>query len=195
VARESLATGKSAASEIPGKLVVAGKITTVHGVKGWVKIHSYTAPESNLFDYQPWYMKFTDGWKRLEIDQYRSVAKGFIAHIRGLDDREEARLYCQRDIQVSPDLFPVSGGEDIYWHQLQGVKVISVFDGRESILGVVDGYLETGANDVAIVKATSDSIDSIERLIPYIDSVFLEIDLENARLVVDWDPDFESRKE
>ena len=175
--------------------MVAGKLTTVHGVRGWVKVHSYSAPESNVFDYQPWWMKFPDGWKRLEIDQHRPVAKGFIAHIRGVDDRDEARLYCQREFQVSSSLFPPAGDDEVYWHQLIGLGVISRFEGTESRLGVVDGMLETGANDVVVVKADGDSIDRCERLIPYVDNVVLKVDLEQGLLVVDWDPAFESRRD
>ena len=179
----------------PGDLIVAGKVTTVHGVKGWVKIHSYTAPESNLFDYQPWWMQTREGWERLEVDDHRPVAKGFIAHIRGLDDRDGARAYCQREIQVSPDCFPPVGENEVYWHQLMGFEVISRFEGREYRLGRVDGLLETGANDVAVVAPSAGSIDRRERLIPWVDEFIIDVDLDNSRLIVDWDPEFESRKD
>ena len=179
----------------PENLVVAGKITTVHGVKGWVKIHSYTAPEENIFDYQPWWVQFPEGWRCIEIDDCRSVAKGFIAHIRGLDDREEARLYCQREIQVSTDQFPPVADGELYWHQLQGLTVLSRFEGKEFNLGKVDGLLETGANDVMVVKPTAESVDDTERLVPYVDQFVVDVLLEQGIVVVDWDPEFEVRKD
>jgi len=179
------------AGDVPEKRVVAGKITTVHGVKGWLKIHSYTVPEENIFDYQPWWMKFPEGWRKLDIDQFRVVDKGFIAHIRNLDDREQARLYCQRDIEVSPENFPEPAPDEVYWHQLEGLKVISSFGGNVAVLGIVDGFMETGANDVIMVKPCEGSIDTQARLIPYVDQFVLSVDLKTGVVNVDWDPDFE----
>lgn len=191
-----MAHPKSPAGEGPPESrVTAGKITTVHGVKGWVKIHSYTAPEESIFAYQPWWMKYPSGWKKLEIDQYRTIDKGFIAHILGIDDREDARLYCQREIEVSTEGFPAPDENEVYWHQLRGLRVVSRFDGVERLLGVVDGFMETGANDVLIVAPTQGSIDTRERLIPYVADYVGEPDFEAGLLVVDWDPDFETRND
>lgn len=175
----------------PDKLVVAGKVTTVHGVRGWIKIHSYTVPESNIFDYQPWWMKFTDGWKVLEFDEYRTVNKGYIAHIHGVDDREAARVYCQREIHVSPDNFPPAAEDEFYWHELEGMQVVSLWQGKSVVLGQVDGFLETGANDVMIVKGAAGSIDKRERLIPYDETYVLDVDGEAGVIQVNWDPDFD----
>jgi len=183
------------APENPQNLVVAGKISTVHGVKGWLKIHSFTDPESNLFDYQPWWIKAASGWQRLEVDQFRTVTKGFIAHFRGLDDREDARLYCQREIYVSAEVFPPAEEGAVYWHQLQGLRVVSTFAGGEQLLGEVEGLLETGANDVLVVRPVAGSVDHRERLIPYIDQCVLEVDLDARRMIVDWDPGFETRND
>ena len=188
-------TGSTSPAVKPENLIVAGKITTVHGVKGWVKIHSYSAPEENLFAYQPWWMCFPDGWRQLQVDDFRPVAKGFIAHIRGLDDRDEARQYCQREIQVSTDLFPPVGDDEVYWHQLLGMAVVSHFGGQEYHLGIVDGLLETGANDVIVVKPTAASIDRTERLLPYVDDFIVTVDMDARVLIVTWDPQFEHRQD
>ena len=57
--------------------------------------------------------------------------------------------------------------------------------------GRVSHLLETGANDVLVVAADSDSIDDRERLIPYLrDSVVSEIDLEDETIRVNWEADF-----
>jgi len=59
------------------------------------------------------------------------------------------------------------------------------------MLGRVSHLLETGANDVLVVKADDESIDDRERLIPYLmDSVIIEIDLENQTIRVDWEADY-----
>jgi 16S rRNA processing protein RimM len=174
--------------QVPEKRVVAGKVTTVHGVRGWLKIHSYTAPEANIFDYQPWWMKFPEGWRRVEIDQFQQVSKGFIAHIKGLDDRDEARSYCQREIEVPTASFPSAAEDEFYWHELEGLRVINL---EGLFLGTVSGLMETGANDVLIVKPASGSVDQIERLIPYIDQVIDSVSVAVGEIRVDWDPEFE----
>lgn len=179
-------------ASLPTNLLAAGKITTVHGVKGWVKIHSFTAPEENIFEYQPWWMHFPDGWRKLDVDQFRTVDKGFIAHIVGVDDREQARLYCQREIQVSADAFPDPEEGAVYWHQLLGMKVLSRFGGQELLLGTVSGLLETGANDVLVVQPCPGAIDNRERLIPYVEQFVVDVQLDTSTVIVDWDPEFEA---
>jgi 16S rRNA processing protein RimM len=55
------------------------------------------------------------------------------------------------------------------------------------LLGTVDHLIETGANDVLVVKATPDSVDDQERLIPYlVDDVVTRVDLEAGVIEVDW---------
>ncbi len=183
----------SRSEESPGDLVTVGKITTVHGVRGWVKIHSYTDPESNIMDYQPWWLAMPGGLAKVEVDQFRTAAKGFLAHLAGVDDREEARAFCQREIQVPASLFPVAEAGEYYWHQLQGMRVVSVFQGEEASLGVVSGFMETGANDVMVVTGDNASRDRLERLIPFVDDFIVEVDTKAGLIRVDWDPDFDTR--
>jgi 16S rRNA processing protein RimM len=179
------------AQQPPERLIVAGKVTTVHGVKGWLKVHSYTTPEANIFDYQPWWMRFPEGWRKLEIDQFRAVTLGFIAHVKGLDDRDEARCYCQREIQVSPAAFPPADDGEFYWHQLENLHVLSNFEGSEHLLGIVSGLMETGANDVLMVEPCEGSLDRQSRLIPYIDQVIVSVSPDEGLIRVNWDPDFD----
>ncbi|MFA5495501.1 MAG: ribosome maturation factor RimM [Porticoccaceae bacterium] len=178
------------ATAVPDDLVVVGKVTTVHGVQGWVKIHSYTEPEHNIFDYQPWWMALPEGMAQIEIDRFRTTAKGFLAHIVGLDDRDQARLYCQRDIQVSIAAFPDAEPGEYYWHQLKGLQVIAARDGGDLLLGTVTGLFDTGANDVMVVRGDAGSHDRLERLIPFVDDYVVDVDVDAGTIRVDWDPDF-----
>jgi 16S rRNA processing protein RimM len=79
---------------------------------------------------------------------------------------------------------------DFYWHQLVGLQVFSQEQDVEQRLGVVESLLETGANDVLVVKGDRDSIDREERLIPYSDEFVLKVNLPNHRIDVVWDPKF-----
>lgn len=172
-------------------LVDVGRISSVFGVKGWVKIHSYTEPGDGLFGYAPWWLKTPHGVKPLEIDEYRAHGKGFVAHVRGVDDRDQAALLCGQNIAVERGQMPALPEGDYYWHQLQGLAVISHFEGKPQRLGRVARLMETGANDVLVVAPDAQSIDGRERLVPYVPGQFVQrVDLETGCIEVDWDPAF-----
>lgn len=173
------------------KLVNVGRITAVYGIKGWVKVHSYTEPQENLFSYHPWLLKTKHGVKKIEIDDARPHGNAFVAHIVGVDDRDLALEYTAADIAIERDLLPELDDGEYYWSQLEGLVVISCYEGKEQRLGVVSKIMETGANDVLVVTADADSIDKRERLIPYVPEQFVvSVDLVAGEMRVDWDPEF-----
>lgn len=189
---DTVSTGTASVGVLPAEPVVVGRITAVHGVKGWVKVYSFTEPAENIFQYPPWWLKTADGWVEIELDQFRSTSKGLLAHIVGIDDRDVARKFCQRDIAVEKSLFPTLEQGEYYWHQLEGLRVVSSFDSvaQDIDLGVVTGLMETGANDVLMVKGDGKSLDREERLIPYTKQFVLHVDLDAGVIKVDWDPAF-----
>lgn len=171
-------------------LVDAGRIATVFGVEGWVKIDSHTQPPDNLFSYPTWWLKTAHGVKPFEVDAHRPHNKGFVAHIKGLDDRDEAAKLRGVTIAIERTDMPELEKGEYYWYQLQGLAVISQFEGQSVRLGRVSSLIETGANDVLVVAPEPDSLDDRERLLPYIDQCVAKVDLEGGYLTVDWDPDF-----
>ena len=174
---------------VQGELVV-GRISTVHGVRGWVKIKSFTELAETVFDYQPWLIEKDGITHKVEIDAWKRQGDGLIAHLQGVDDRDDARDWCHKDISVAKATIPKLEEKEFYWYQLEGLSVYSCHDQQEQRLGLVTSLLETGANDVLVVKGDSDSIDKRERLIPYTQNYVLNVDLDSMRIDVDWDPDF-----
>ncbi len=174
-------------------VLVVGKITGPYGIKGWVKIHSYTDPMENFLGFGQWSLKRRDGLEPIEFDAGRRQGKGLIAHIAGVDDRTLAESYRGLEITAPADHLPVLEQGDYYWHQLQGLKVWCrqpVAEGAAVLLGEVDYLIETGANDVLVLKACDGSIDTRERLIPYLPGdVVTRVDLEQGLMEVDWFPD------
>ena len=109
-----------------------------------------------------------------------------MAHIVGVDNRNDAELYKLKDIAVEQSQFEALQDDEYYWHELIGLRVITD-DAQASDLGVVHEMLETGANDVIVVRPDSKSVDDKERLIPYAPELFVkEIDLNAKRIRVDW---------
>lgn len=177
---------------VPADLVVVGRITTVFGVKGWVKIHSYTEPMDNLCSFESLYIQRNGQWAPFELTEIKRHQKGLIGLIRGVDDRELARTYCQCDIGVSATEMPALEEGDYYWHQLEGLRVYTRgAAGTEVLLGTVHQILETGANDVMVVRRCAGSLDDRERLIPWLPGqVVGTVDLAAGAIHVDWDSEF-----
>ena len=170
--------------------LVVGRITAVFGVRGWVKVHSYTQQLEAVFDYQPWWVDMPEGRQKIQVDDWKRHGDGLVAHLKGVDDRDIARTWCQQDIHVDKALLPDLSNQEFYWHQLEGLAVTSHFEGQEIRLGVVKSLLETGANDVLVVEGDAHSVDRQERLIPYAEQFVTSIDVENGTIDVIWDPDF-----
>jgi 16S rRNA processing protein RimM len=172
-------------------LVNVGRITAVFGIKGWVKIHSYTDPQENLFEYHPWFLKTAHGVKKIEIDEAKPHGDSFVAHIVGVDDRDLAMEFTAADIAIERNLLPELDAGEYYWSQLEGLAVFTQFSGARQRLGVVSKLFETGANDVLVVAADAESIDDRERLIPYVPEQFvISVNTHTREMIVDWDPEF-----
>jgi len=168
--------------------VIVGRITSVYGVKGWVKIYSHTQPMENILSYKPWLLKLDGKWTEVKIAEGKRHGKGIIARLAGVSDRDVARKYCEMDIAVYDSQLPELEDGEFYWSQLEKLKVYTL-DGV--LLGRVNHLIETGSNDVLVVRKCEGSLDKRERLIPYLpDQVIHEIDLEAGTLRVDWDPEF-----
>lgn len=168
-------------------LVVIGKIVSVHGVRGEVKVYSFTDPIDNLLDYRHWTLKRGAEVRKVELVRGRVQGRVLVAKLKGLDDREVARTYAEFEILVPRAQLPQLGEGEYYWYQLEGLKVVNQ---DEQLLGKIDHLLETGANDVMVVKPCAGSLDDHERLLPYTDQCVLDIDLEGGEMRVEWDADF-----
>jgi 16S rRNA processing protein RimM len=173
------------------QLITVARIGAVHGVRGWLKIQSFTAPPEQIFAYQPWWVKLPEGEQQVEVADGEVHGNKLVAQLAGIDDREDARRYTQAEIMVDASCFPPLEAGEYYWHQLEGLRVTSEYQGRHSDLGRVIRLLETGANDVLVVRGDRDSIDKRERLIPYLpEQTVKHVDLAKGEMVVDWDPEF-----
>ncbi|PSF10644.1 ribosome maturation factor RimM [Marinobacter fuscus] len=167
---------------------VIGRITSVFGVKGWLKVFSYTDPKEGILDYRDWTLLLDGKRIPIKLEDGRRQGQGIVVRLKGIDDRDLARSYCGAEIRVPTEQLPELPEGEFYWHQLEGLEVITI--GGEC-LGKVHHLLETGSNDVLVVRATPASIDQRERLIPYLpDQVVRDVDLPASRLVVEWDPEF-----
>jgi len=164
------------------QLISLGNISGVFGVKGWLKVHSFTDPREKIVEYGTWQVKHQGKWQAVKLDGGKRQGKTIVAKLVGLDDRDEAILYQGDEIAIYPQQLDKLHKGEYYWHQLTGLKVVTT-DGVD--LGTVHHLLETGANDVLVVQGDR------ERLIPFtVGNAVTEVDISTATITVDWDPEF-----
>ncbi|KPJ90802.1 MAG: ribosome maturation factor RimM [Gammaproteobacteria bacterium SG8_11] len=175
---------------IDQEFVVVGKISTPYGIKGWVKLFSYTDPIENILQYQPWFINHKGVWKKVAIEQGRIHGKTLVAHIEAVEDRDSAEQFKGCEIAIQRSQLPAAEPGEYYWIDLIGLRVINQ-QGIE--LGVVDHLMETGANDVLVIrdKKQDNKGGDKERLIPFVLNEFIKsVDLDTKTIHVDWDADF-----
>jgi len=178
------------------KNTVMGKVTSVYGVKGWVKVFSYTQPKENICQYKTWQLEDAAGMLHaIDVLDCKAHGNGLVAHFKGAHDRDQAKAYCGMLVTVPSESLPELPEGEYYWSQLQGLKVYAASaedkDKSPVLLGEVDHLIETGSNDVLVVRKCKDSIDGKERLIPYLpEQVVKLVDVDKGVIEVDWDPDF-----
>lgn len=162
--------------------VSVGKISGVFGIKGWVKVFSFTDPRENILTYSPWLLKKGDETKTVNVVDGQLQGKTIVAQLSGIDGRDQAASLMGWDIFITPGQLPKAAKGEYYWSELIGLQVETI-DGIQ--LGVVDGLLETGANDVIIVQGER------ERVIPFLQGgTIIKVDLDAGKIIVDWDPEF-----
>ncbi|GAB3032391.1 ribosome maturation factor RimM [Bowmanella dokdonensis] len=169
--------------------LVVGKIGAPYGVKGWVKITSYTDVPEGIFDYAPWLLKTEGGLKELKVDQWREHNNGLVAKLDGVDDRDAVDRLKNLEICIQAEQLPELEEGDFYWRDLVGMRVVNL---KGYDMGTVRELFETGSNDVMVVKANiNDAFGQKERMIPYLlDQVVKQVDRAEKTITVDWEADF-----
>src|SRR5882672_4052946 len=80
--------------------LITGKVGAAYGIKGWLKIHSYTENASQILQYKPWYLAEGSSWQEFELEDGRQHGKGIVAKFLGIDTPEEARKLAGRQIAI-----------------------------------------------------------------------------------------------
>jgi 16S rRNA processing protein RimM len=169
----------------PDPLVTLGRISGVYGVRGWVKLRSYTVPPANLLGFDRWTLRGPAGASNAIVEASRAHGKGFIAKLSGVDDRDGAARLIGVDIAVSRAALPPCDAGEYYWVDLEGLAVETTSAFGSASLGRVTRLIATGAHDVLVVAGER------ERLIPFVpERTVRNVDLERGVITVDWDPEF-----
>ena len=164
------------------ELISVGKVSGIFGVRGWIKVYSYTEIRENILTYSPWILRKGKESKEVKVVDGRRHGKTIVAHLQGLDNRDDAADLNGWEILIHPAQLPKARKGEYYWSDLVGLHVKNL-EGID--FGIIKQMLETGANDVVVV--TGDR----ERLIPFLqEQTIIDIDLSAGEMLVDWDAEF-----
>lgn len=178
----------TAVQPVADALIQVGRLGAAHGIKGWLWVTSLTDPAANLFGYRPWCLKTREGFRAVKVVEWREQPKGLVALLDCCPDRNAAELLRGTEIWVPKAALPDLEEGDYYWSDLIDLEVRTA---SGQLLGTVHSLMETGANDVIVVRPCAGSLDGRERLIPWLPGqVVTQVDLEARVVTVDWDTEF-----
>ena len=162
--------------------VVVGRFCRPHGIKGFIRVLSFTEPHDNLLNFPTWYIKQHQQWKPIERLDDEITHKNILTRVKGYVEREQVAALTNCDIAVPRAELPELEAGEHYWHELTGMQVV---DTNGHLLGEVTELMMTGSNDVLIVQGEA------RHLIPYLpDEVIKRVDKTTRTITVDWDVDF-----
>ncbi len=164
-------------------MIVLGRIVAPFGVRGWVKVHPFGDDPAAWRKMPQWWLGTEPegtGWQAFDLKGLRQHGKGLVAKLSGVDDRAAAEAIDGRYIAAPREAMPQTGENEYYWADLIGLEVVNEQGER---LGKVETLIETGADDVLVVRD-----GEIERLLPFVEAVVK--DVVGGQIRVEWQLDW-----
>ena len=163
--------------------ILLGRIVGAFGIRGQIKIESWTEPRDAIFRYQPWILRDVQGSEReFQGARGKESGKHLVATFPDVTDRDVVEAMRGTDIYVLRSALPPPKAGEFYWIDLEGFRVVNL-EGVD--FGTVSHLFSTGANDVLFVRGDR------ERMVPFVEPDFVKsIDFDGGLITVDWDPDF-----
>jgi 16S rRNA processing protein RimM len=159
------------------RFVEVGRLGAAHGVRGWLRVQSFTDPPQRLFDWKLWRIRD----REVKLLEARPQGNGWIAQIEGVADRDAASSMTGQMILVERELLPKPEGREHYRDDLVGFEARNL---EGALLGLVDHFVDTPGNAVMVIKGAR------EHWVPVTKQHLQRIDKDARSLVVDWPEDF-----
>ena len=162
--------------------IEVGRLGAAHGVRGWLRVQSFTDPPQRLFEWKSWRLESQNGPAReVKLLEVRPQGNGWIAKLEGIDERDGAARLTGQMILVERELLPPAEGREHYRDDLVGFEVKHI---EGVLLGAVDHFLDTPGNAVMVIKGER------EYLVPVTRAHLRSVDKDTRKVVVDWPEDF-----
>lgn len=154
-----------------------GRVVAPFGVKGWVKVQTFTASVDALLDHEQWWLGDEKKWSEAVLEDGAPHGQTVVAKLRGVDDRDAAGKLKGLLVALPREALPATQPGEYYWTDLIGLEVVN----REGVcLGTVENLMDNSAQGVLIVKGER------ERLIPFVPLYVEAVDLDGKKISVDW---------
>ncbi|MFM7460494.1 MAG: ribosome maturation factor RimM [Burkholderiales bacterium] len=166
--------------------VVMARVTAPFGIKGWLKLQTFTEYADSLDQFDSWFISSANGWQEVGVEDFAVNVKSVVAKLKGIDDRTAAEKLGKRDIAVPRGWLDQPEKDEYYWIDLIGARVIN--EAGETI-GTIETLMETGANDVLVVRSGKNAAGSAgesEILIPFVSEYLANVDRQNKVVTVRW---------
>ena len=158
-------------------LLRVGVIANTHGIRGEVKVFPTTDEKERFKDLKKVILDMGKEQKVLEIQSVRFFKNLVILKFKGIDNINDIEMYKGKDLLVTrEDAVPLEEGE----YFIADLLDLDVYSDEDEKIGVLYDVMQTGANDVYVVKTE----EGKEILLPAIDECILDIDLEESRMTV-----------
>ena len=158
--------------------IEVGRLGAAHGVRGWLRVQSFTDPPQRLFEWKRWRLQ---SGAEVNVLEARPQGNGWIARLEGIEDRDAAGRLSGQVVLVDRDELPATTGREYYRADLVGFEARNL---EGVLLGVVDYFIDTPGNAVMVIKGTR------EYLVPMVSQYLRSVDQQAHRLIVDWPEDF-----
>lgn len=174
----------------PADAVEVGRVLDAWGIKGAIKVQAFAKDPQALFSSRRWHLEPPEtargaARRLLRITSAREQGDAIVAQAREVEDRNAAEALRHWRVFVSRTSFPTADADEFYWVDLIGLDVVN----REGVaLGRVVDLLDTGAHSVLRVEAQG----AAERLIPFVAHYIDDVSIEQRRIVVDWNADWDT---
>ena len=156
------------------KILIA-KIQAHQGLNGWLKVYSYSETKQKFSEYKYFFIQKDNNTIRLDIEDI-SIGKSIKVKFKNFNCREDSQDYIGEEIFINEDQLDVLEANQFYWKELIGLTAY-LNNGKK--IGIVSDILETGSNDVLVIKGEK------EILVPYVfgESV-IEVVVEEKKIII-----------
>jgi 16S rRNA processing protein RimM len=158
-----------------------GRVGAPFGVKGWVKVQPFTDKTDGLLGYSQWWLSEAGEWCSWTVEETTVRGDELLVRFAGIADREAAASLKGREIAIARKELPAPEQDEYYWADLVGLEVVNT---AGASLGRVERLFESGAAPVLVV------VGETERLLPFVDAVVKQVDLDAGKILVDWELDY-----
>jgi 16S rRNA processing protein RimM len=162
----------------PSSLIELGIVGAPFGVRGWVKLRSYTEPPDRLLEHRSLQLRLGGAWKPYRIEASGRSGGQLTVKLVGVEDRDAAQALRGAEIGVLRSELPRRESNDFYRADLIGCEVVNLQGVR---LGVVLHFVEIPAHTLMVVRGEQ------EFWVPAVPQHLRRVDLPARRVVVDWD--------